>query len=243
MRIAESPEEAEVVQERHPRVELRLASRSPATSVVNSELDPNNPDDKIIGEVLGFQAANQGRDVRFLTTDSDQVLSAKHFGIRCLAIPESWCLAPEQDERDKRIAEQRLRIAELEQSEPTIEIAVLDGSENSINSLSCSVLDFPPLSDDIVNRLVSEATHRNPVAEGLDELVAAKKPEGVVDLTLLAANPLSRFRPVTEEEVVEYRDTDYPFWVESIRRCFQGLHEELAVFSHGGSSKKPLFLA
>jgi len=231
MRIAQSPGEAELVQPQGPEVQLRLAQRIPANPAANPELDANSTDDRIIGEVLSFQAAHPGNDVRFLTTDSDQVVSAKHFGITFLAVPADWHLPPESDERDKRIEEQRRRIAELEETEPRLEIGVYDRTEKPVQAVSLSVLQFRPLTAEMVSRLVGEATRRIPLAQGLDALVDAKRPDNMFERTLLATDPRSRFEAPTKDEVAKYREADYPDWLDRLRKYFEDLHEQLGLES------------
>jgi hypothetical protein len=220
-----------------PQVELRLAGPPFAASPVNSGLDPNVVDDLIIGEVLAFREAHQGSDVRLLSIDSDQVVSAKHFGINFLAVPDAWHLPPEQDGRDKRIQELERGIAELEELQPKIAIAILDVSDALMADVSLSVLEFQPLSDETVSRLVSEATRRTPPAGGLDELVEAKRPTMPFQLTQLAADPLCRFEPPTKAEVANYREVAYPGWVERVRGYFEVLHEHLGLESRAGKMK------
>jgi hypothetical protein len=42
-----------------------------------------------IAEILRFRVTHPDSDVRLLTTDSDQVVSARHFGVPFITIPDT----------------------------------------------------------------------------------------------------------------------------------------------------------
>lgn len=240
MRIAQSASENEVVREGNPRVEIRLPAPAPALrGSPGGDLDPNSTDDRIMGEVLNFQSEHPGLDVRLLTTDSDQVMSAKHVGIAFFSVPEHWYIGPEPDERDKRIEELRQRVAQLEEMEPKIEIAVFDSSRKPLDAVGLEVLDYVYRADTAIDELVAEARLRSPVAEGLDDLVGAKRPNNVVDRTVLSASAFSRFEAPTRDDVEKYRD-DYNQWLQALRTFFDQLPLHLSLPSR--SFKLPVIL-
>src|ERR1019366_4160220 len=80
MRVAQAPDSVEIIREASPRVELRIPSRSQIIPVPGTEPNFSIVDDQIIDEIRAFRAEHQNEDVRFITTDSDQVTSARYFG-------------------------------------------------------------------------------------------------------------------------------------------------------------------
>ena len=234
MHIAHSPDGMHVVGESGPKVELRLASRGATLSLTHPDLDANNTDDQIIAEILGFRTAHPDDQVALLTTDSDQVMSCKHFGIRFIAVPEDWHLPPEPDERDKRIQELERRVVQIEAAEPKITIFWRNAGGDLVDVLTIEANDYPPLPPELLDELVAEAKRRSPPAEGLDELVSAKHPPDAIDRALLVADRSARFRPPKPEEISDYREQHYPAWLDRLRKFFAVLPEQTGYASRLG---------
>jgi len=76
---------------------------------------------------------------------------------------------------------------------------------------------------------MTEAKRRSPLEEGLDELVKAKLPRYPLDGTILAASPSARFEPPTPEEISNYREQQYPGWLEELRSFFEKLPQRMGI--------------
>jgi hypothetical protein len=88
MRIAQAADATIVIRAERPRVSIQLPGRVALCTATPDGLDLTRTDDEILAEILGFQAAHAAFDVRLLTDDSDQVVSARHFGIPFVVIPD-----------------------------------------------------------------------------------------------------------------------------------------------------------
>ncbi len=139
MKVAQSPDGMEVVRESGPRGALLLPAHRAANPCGHPDLDLRIPDDQIIAEILDFRAERPGFEVALLTTDSDQVMTCRHFTIPYEVAPEEWFLPPEPDDRDKRMQQLERRVAQLEASEPKVAISWLDGAGNPIDALAMEI--------------------------------------------------------------------------------------------------------
>ena len=101
-----------------PRVTLNLYRMSQPRQSLDDQLDYSQNDDRIIGHLAQFREDNPSADVRLLTRDSGPVLTASALGMPYSIIPDDWRLAPEADDRDRKIQELELQLGELQAQEP-----------------------------------------------------------------------------------------------------------------------------
>ena len=101
-----------------PRVLLTLYRTLQPKKDLADQLDYSQNDDRIIGHLAQFRQDNPSADARLLTRDSGPVLTAGSLGIPCTITPDDWRLAPEPDDRDRKIQELTQQVEGLRAQEP-----------------------------------------------------------------------------------------------------------------------------
>lgn len=115
-------DEVAIVRETGPRVELRVAICSKVNWAEYPELDPEEADSRIVGEVIHCRGLNTAKaillshDIRPLSLARAHHLSVRHVG-------DNWLRPKELTQAEKKTIEYAKRIAELEDSQPKIEIS------------------------------------------------------------------------------------------------------------------------
>ncbi len=85
-------------------------------------LDLSKADNRHIEEVLAFQSANDGQPTVILTHDTCPMLTARRVGLECVAVPDSWLLDPEKDDRQTENEELKRQLKELQNQYPQLSV-------------------------------------------------------------------------------------------------------------------------
>jgi hypothetical protein len=134
------------------------------------------------------------------------------------SVPDEWLLAPEPDERDKRVKQLEERVALLEKQTPVIEIAVDEG----VQQIELLVPDYQPLPANTVDRLVEAITARFPMKTDF-ALTPSEKLMSVGGVGMFTLHPPS------EWEIAKYQGEEYPKWAQSVRSRLENLHSKLRL--------------
>ena len=174
-------------------------------------------DDSILFEVAEMTRARGTQAVGLVTHDTNLKVKAKRKGLRFFPVPNEWLLAPEPDERDKRVRQLEEEVALLKRQAPIIEIT-LDGDQE----IEIVVPVYEPLTPGTVERLVEAMTAKFPMKTDFS-LTSTER--------LLSAGGIGMFglHPPADWEIAKYQNEKYPEWEQSLRRQLERLHSNLRV--------------
>ena len=149
--LLETPDDTVVVRTIPTRVMAQIAPE------VSGDVGTSN-DDSILFEVAQMARTRGNQAVGLVTHDTNLKVKAKRKGLRFFPVPDEWLLAPEPDERDKRVKQLEEEVALLKRQTPIIEIT-LDGNQE----IELVVPSYEPLTPGTVGRLVEAMTAKFPM--------------------------------------------------------------------------------
>ena len=209
------------------RVELQ-----PVTDAVSPTLRLEHADQALINYALWLRQA--GADVLLLTDDTICGTTAQEVGLPVHFLPEHWLRPTEPDENAKDNARLRAEVQRLRSAEPKIELSFRDEAGAAVYKLEASLLRWPALEDHQVEELMSEVERLCPPATSFERLKPRATDALVGRLTafermsqISAFSARSVYEPATEEEIEQYRTTDYPSWLRQVREALEKLHHRL----------------
>jgi predicted nucleic acid-binding protein len=128
-------DEKKTIRFKDPKVEITFAPHILLSKELETNIDICSNDDKLIAEITAFRENID--EAILLTNDTILMVTAKHYGIKFILIPDSWLLPPEPDDRDRRISELESQIKELSESYPKIEteFKLLDEEANNDHAI------------------------------------------------------------------------------------------------------------
>ncbi|MCW2236828.1 PIN domain-containing protein [Azospirillum canadense] len=228
-RIIESPDLKTAAHDAGPRIELSFPPPPDPHRARPAQLDLAQADDRIIEEALAYRATHPNEDVRLLTHDTNPMLTARHCGLPCVAVPDAWLLPPEPDERDKALAEVQRRLDTLERVHPAIAVSATDGEGNPMQRVRHRIDAFKDLAEAEIDGILAELQANHPIAdsfEGHGKPMPTRPPLGIAG-GLAGFSTRGRYEPPTEAEIEQYRDVDYPAWLRAARTWLEELPEQL----------------
>jgi hypothetical protein len=112
-----------VLRAESPSVELAVATCGRPDWSQLTDLDPHDPDSKVIAEVLSAQSS-AGQGITFISHDIRPLAMARAHGIKVHHIGDNWLRPREQSEAEKKAARLLQRVVELEDKQPQFEISL-----------------------------------------------------------------------------------------------------------------------
>ena len=206
--ILEAPDDTLIIRMTPVKVIAQFAPE------VSGDASTSN-DDSILFEVAEMRRTHGNQAVALVTHDTNLKVKAKRNGLRFFAVPDEWLLAPEPDERDKRVRQLEEEVALLKRQTPIIEIK-LDGRQE----IELVVPSYEPLARDTVNRLMEAMTAKFPIKTDFS-LTSSER--------LLSAGGIGMFglHPPADWEIAKYQNEAYPKWESSLRSRLEQLHSSL----------------
>ena len=189
-----------------PSVTLNLYGTSQPKQDLADQLDYSQNDHRIIGHLAQFRADNPLADARLLTGDSGPVLTARTLDIPCESTPDDWRLAPEPDDRDRKIQELTRQLGELQAQEPEFHFSCDQQSDAGQGHVEIAYHAFGPL----------EETERVHLLERLQNLY----PPTVV-----------RRDGIPTDAISKYEEQDYPAWISQCQE-YLGLVNRIVQHEH-----------
>lgn len=174
-------------------------------------------DDSILFEVAELSRTRGNQAVGLVTHDTNLKVKAKRKGLRFFPVPNEWLLAPEPDERDKRVRQLEEEVALLKRQTPIIEIA-LDGNQE----IELVVPSYEPLTSGTVERLVEAMTAKFPMKTDFS-LTPSERLLSVGGIGMVG------LRQPADWEITKYQNEEYPNWERSLRSRLEHLHSSLRV--------------
>lgn len=148
------------LRESSPRVDVALLSNDRIDWSSLNDLDPDDGDDKIIGQALYARMDDRSR-IEILSYDMRPRDAAATHGLKAIKLPEHWLRAPEPSptERERTRLENELRVLRTDQ--PAIEITletitptpwtrmiVQEASPEQLENIKVAILRKAPRQDD-----------------------------------------------------------------------------------------------
>ena len=208
--LLEAPDDAVTVRTTPTKVMAQFAPE------VSGDASASN-DDSILFEVADMTRTLGNKAVGLVTHDTNLKVKAKRKGLRFFPVPDEWLLAPEPDERDKRVRQLEEEVALLKRQTPIIEIT-LDGNQE----IQLVVPSYEPLTPGTVGRLVEAMTAQFPMKTDFSPTSSER---------LLSAGDIGMFRlrPPADWEIAKYQNEEYPKWERRLRGRLEQLHSSLRV--------------
>jgi hypothetical protein len=187
------------------------------------QLSYEERDDQLVGIASLFAENHRDSDVRLLTHDTGPMTSAQMVGLKFEPIPDEWMLAPEPDEKGKRINELQEEVARLNKAEPAFEATVKNhGTDDA--ALDFDFHFYSALDENQVQELVAYLTAAFPISNDFGSRVPDER---TIDTLFNIRLGREIYTPVTDEEIDEYRVALYPEWVAECTKVFRELHATL----------------
>ncbi len=214
-----------VVREEGPRVKLLIEVQHAPDPLLADRLDYDERDEELIGTVSMFKREHPEVDVRLLTDDGTPMATAKSLGIAVAEIPDSWVVAPEATDTEKKVKSLEGELARLKRTEPQFEFRCLDENDKEIARLEYSLERFEPLTEAQLTSLIARITERFPMATDFGSAESTeRRPQG----SGFAALRLTQvFVPASQEDISAYRERHYPQWLEACKGMLAEYHNRL----------------
>jgi len=197
---------------------VSFAPALPASRITPDTLDRLRGDDSLIEEVLRF--SKEHSSTVLLTADTGVDLRAQRHGVKSRAIPDSWLLPPEPDERDKRIRELERRVDQMEDRAPQLQLAVLH-DEAVVDTLTLALPLYSDLTTIELDMLTAEVRRRHPIATEFLEPPLSVVPQSELERHFLSS---IKRESVSKSEIEEYLE-EYSAWERKV-------HERLARWAN-----------
>lgn len=219
-KILFEPGEKLVVKEIEPFVEITFPPFNENHSKLPDFIDVNKVDDNIIAEILCFKNHYPNSEVYLLTHDTNPLLTARKCGINFFVVPDSWLLPPEQDTKDKKIAELEKYISELRKNIPEIKITMRDDSGNEIYEIQKSISEYKDPDDKEIEKIISKFKNQYPMQDDFTDK-ASSSAETIYRESvsaLLNSGFQRKYIPPSDEEITKYKTEDYPNWIINLKQ-------------------------
>jgi hypothetical protein len=136
-----------------------------------------------------------------------------------ISVPEHWLLAPEKDERDRKIAALEAQVAALKSAEAALSVELTSNEGESLESIDGSFPQYPNLTEAEIARLVEAARGRHPEVTSFDSAPAHPSAAGQDGLNLLIAR-MSGWQAPTDDQISRYQ-AEYKGWLDTVRKRFE----------------------
>lgn len=203
--LLESPDESVVIRDRPARVIARFAPEVAGDGTRSN-------DDSILVEVQEMVRSQSNEAVALVTHDTNLKVKARRRGLRYFAVPDEWLLAPEPDERDKRVRQLEEQVATLQKRSPIFEITINEGRE-----IKLVVAEYAPVKAQVVRELVEEMLARYPMKRDFS-LTSSER--------VMSAGILGGLHPPFEHDVAKYQK-EYREWADNLESRIERVPEWL----------------
>lgn len=214
--VLASPQEAVTIREQAPRIVLRFAPPLPPARASATSLDLKRPDDQLIDEVMHVRRTEPKAQI--LSDDTGMILRARRHGVPVLAVPGSWLLPPEKDERDKQIGALKAENLALRSSEATLSLTLEEEDGQTIECVAGTIPLYAELSEAELDSIVESIQKRYPEAKDIGrEPPSRPETPDVQRVFGMSLNSFLRWEPPTAEESAAYQKA-YAAWTDKLRK-------------------------
>lgn len=141
------------------------------------------------------------------------ILRARRLKIPLIAVPESWLLPPENDERDRKILELESQVRTLKSSDAELTLSLTDVNGESLEAISGTFQQFPELTEMEKLQIIESIKKKHPEVDTnlVFDADSPMNPLAGLNLTIARA---SGWTESTTEQIRQYHK-DYSEWIES----------------------------
>lgn len=226
--IAESEDNSTLIRECSPRVTILLDNRVKPDASLRDTLDYSERDDQLVGIASSYTQSFTLADVAVLTTDTGPILSAKAVGVRWIAVPSTWLLAPETTDQEKTIQKLQAQVQRLQSLGPVVDVSFFAPDGSPLDKPHFDVSHFRPLASEQIEELMQELQTVFPIATDFGPTGPVER--NFINMPNLPHSRREVFTPASDAEKKQYTERDYPDWLGQVRQFFEYLHLILADF-------------
>lgn len=219
-----------IIRERGPRLTLALAPRVRSDFPHPSTLDMSFKDDRIIAEILAYRIETS-QDAALLTADTGPMMTANEHILCFHALPDSWRLPREADERDKQLKELTKQLADLRKLSPNISVVISKEGELVSTPIKMSIKDSTVLNHVVIDSFIERLRERFPMKTDFSAASDPAPPGNLPNLPVhfaIAMGELKIWTAPSEIEIKRYRHK-YDLWLTSARAYLNDSHKHLST--------------
>ena len=216
-----------IVRDTAPRVKLLLEGPSLPSEELRESLDYSKPDDEVIGCLYRFRKEHPDYDVRLLTHDGGPMMTAKSLGLPFVPIKDDWLLTPEHNENERTIARLNQELATLKRNEPSFQVKCVNQAGEEIDHVDVVYRLFEPLVEPEVEEFIAYLKREFPVITDFEP-----KSRDTRSTIANLGNILGARSPVSQEQIGNYTNREYPEWIKTCRSMLASIHEALEREAH-----------
>jgi len=210
-----SLDESLPLRESSPKVILRFAPTLPPKRETVEALDLSRPDDQLLDEVMHFRHTEPSAQI--LSGDTGMALRARRLRVPVIAVPDSWLLPPEKDERDRKIHALEAQITALRSTEAELALSLTNEAGQELEAIDGSLPQYPDLTESETVGLTEEIRRRHPEVKTFESAPtnapASPQLEGLQRLF----EQMSSWQAPSSDQISRYQ-REYTEWVEKARK-------------------------
>lgn len=207
--------ESLIVRESAPRVTLRFAPLLPPKREIAETLDLARPDDQLLDEVMHFRRTEPS--ARILSGDTGMILRARRHGVPVVAVPESWLLPPEKDERDRKISALEAQVAALRSTEAMLSLSLTSEDGELLGAIQGTYPLYPDLTASETAQLVEAIRKRHPEVKVFGSTTTNEPADGQLHALSLFIEKMSAWHAPTADQINQYQK-EYRSWIDDAKK-------------------------
>jgi PIN domain len=212
-----------------PKVTLRFAPLLPPKRETDESLDLARADDQLLDEVMYFRLTESSAQI--LSGDTGMMFRARRLGVPLIAVPESWLLRPEKDERDRKISALEAQVAAMGSSEAILSLSLTGEEGQPIEAIDGSFPQYADLTGAETARLIDAIQHRHPEVKTFGSAPTHESEVGQMEVFRQFIEKMSAWRAPTTDQINQYQN-EYKDWVDTARKRFEQFNSFLNI-RHG----------
>jgi PIN domain len=213
--VLDSGNESVTIREAAPRIVLKFAPPLEPKRETPETLDLSRPDDRLIDEVMLFRRREPSAQI--FSDDTGMMRRSRQHGVPLIAVPESWLLPPEKDDRDKQIGALKAEVAQLRNTEASLSLYLLTTDGSPVKNIAERMPLFADLSDTELTELMQSVQNLYPKATDFGvESPPRPNPSELSGLRALV-EPLYSWHAPTQEQIHRY-ESGYEEWLQKARK-------------------------
>ena len=220
-----SEEKYREIRDSKPIVKLYLRQDIKVDESLTVQLTYSERDDQLVGIASSFSKLNNEKQVFILTHDTGPMTSADMVGVKFIPIPDEWLMAPENSESDKKIAKLQTELSRLKKMEPDITIQFENETTDSIKLDKIERCIFTPLTTEEISNLINKIIVNIPSSTDFGPKEPSNENEQTTSFLHSRIGMKREFVPATDDQINNYRDNEYPAWLESCKDNLSNCHE------------------
>lgn len=217
--------ESVTVRESEPRVTLRFAPLLPPKRETPETLDLARADDRLLDEVMHYRRIEPS--AKILSNDTGMMLRARRHGVLLIAVPESWLLPPEKDERERQIEALRAEVAGLRNTEAVLSLSLADEQGRPIEAIGGPIPLYPDLAVTEIAGLIDAIRRCHPEAKSFSSATVPPTNPELPALRLPLESMFPRRAPSTEQ-IARYHK-EYEVWIGKVHKLLEQLGSSLNI--------------